>query len=283
MVTTAHSPHPANPYVTPTRAKLRWEYWFVAAIVLLLGGVAVAMLLFGTTGSKPAVTLAQAPNAAPIDPSKLAASEDVEAAGAAAAPYTDATALDDSGLTIDDARMLVDDSATLKLDARWDEALDRLASITNPAQRAELGVDQLTTKLQADHTRWTQLDAQLTQQVAAGAWREANQTVAQLATIAHLDDAHLMTRTTIRLQLAPKPATVKTPAAATVTRPATTGATGSTTKPASGTAATNDDGTAAPKRDDPVANATAAKAAAAAAAGNLIQQGIDSLPEVEDE
>lgn len=268
---TASSPNPANPYLAPTRAKLRWEYWFVAVIVVLLGGVAIAMIAMGATATKPAVALAQSSNAAPIDPSGLAATGDAD-------PTATATGDDSSGLTMDDARMLVDDSAGLKLDARWDEALDRLTSITGAEQRTELGVAELTTKLQADHTRWSQLDTLLTQQVTAGAWHDANRTIAQLATIAHLDDAHLATRTTIRLQLAPKAPIVAAPATITPVQPAADAATSSPTKPAAATPTASDKGTTALKSDDPLANATAAKATAAAAAGNLIQQGIDSLP-----
>lgn len=261
---TSHSPNSANPYLPQParRTKLRWEYWFMGGIVLVLGGMVVAMLALGLTSNTTGST---APTSTKLVTGGTSTDRAVDPAAAASSAQASAGA--DSGITLEDAQMLVDDSASLKRDGRWDEARDRLDSITSSVQRDALGVDALTAQLTADHDRWTQLDTQLADRVAARDWPAANTTIAQLAAIAALDDAHLATRETIRLQLAPKSPIAPTP------QPAAAAA-----KPA---AATPHSSTAKPTIAKPAASTNVPKpGGTAAAAGDLIQQGIDSMPDV---
>jgi hypothetical protein len=286
-----HSPSPANPYVPApgVSARGRWQYLAIGATVVALGGTCIFALVHSFTAA-PASSAVVTPRAPGLTPVKAA--PDTVAGGGA----SDDMAADGSGLTADDAQALVDDSASLEDEARWDEALDRLTSITDPTQRTQLGADALTTQLRATEARWTTLRGQVDTQVAAKQWSAANTTIAQLAAIAHLDDTLLATRTSVRLQLAPPAPVVKAaPKPAATTKPATSAGHSST---ATTTGDTDDVSASTAKPVTiPPKNANATSAAAllagvsgtgsasdkAAAVSSLISAGMQSLPTGDDD
>ncbi|MCW2949744.1 MAG: hypothetical protein JWN41_757 [Thermoleophilia bacterium] len=282
---TVPSRAPANQFMPPMPGRTRWFYRIAGGLVLLLGGVVIAVLI--TTATRPSTARTTNTVAATVTPARMTET---------ATPAIDGSANVDSRLTDDDAQALVEDSASLALDARWDEARDRLTSITDPAQRSQLGVDRLTTQLDVTRARWTMLTTQLASQVASRSWPEAQVTLAALARIAHLDDALLATQTTVRMQLAPKrsttdvaPSAVTTPAHS--SKPAT-GSSNRQPKPAAANTPAKQPGSTAGKPTTGTgispassghtggvgaAAATPTSAASQAQINELLQNGMDSL------
>lgn len=247
------SPSPQNPYVpTPMRTRVKWENISIILVGVAMAAGAVMFIMSGET-TKPPAKPAAAP--ATLD----------------AAPPAESEALTDD-LSLEDSLGLVDEARSLMLDARWDDAADRLASVPDQF-RVETGADTIATDLAATKVRWDGLTAKLETQVEQEAWTGAAESLRSLAAMARLDNELTATKVLVDEQLAPgakapakpaaTPAVTGGGAAATATTPATKPA---AAKPVGTKPATAKPATAKPTAAKPTATATPAATGGGAAA-----------------
>ncbi|MEO6867094.1 MAG: hypothetical protein ABI200_03655 [Gaiellales bacterium] len=160
------SPPTGSP--TSTRMRLKWENIMIVLIGVVVATFAVVGILASGGTDEPTK---QAAKPAPT----LDASAEPEA-------------LSGDALTIDDATSLVEEAGALMLEARWDEAIDRLDTI--PADLRDVsGAAEVEVELSANRAKYEQLRGELDAAVEATQFPEARVLLAQLVGIAKHDSS----------------------------------------------------------------------------------------------
>ncbi|MCW2956809.1 MAG: hypothetical protein JWO69_1678 [Thermoleophilia bacterium] len=242
------APNPQNPYLATTRTRVRWENIAIILVCAVLAAGAVTYIMTGDT-SKPTTPVESSGDAAPSLPEP--------------ALTDDASAAVEGELTFEDSLSMVDEARSLMLDARWDDADDRLTSV--PEQfRVDAEADVVAADLTTKRERWAALGTKLEEQVTASQWEAAAKTLVALTAIARLDDDQLRTKELVDANLAPEEAPAKAKAKAKATKAEAAKAEASKTEAAKPAAVTG--GGAAAPATKPVAKPAKKPAKPAASA-----------------